>query len=219
MRRRRRRDRRCWSSWRRAIPASSSRRSRLSTVLRRRVAIARAELIVELLHDLREGLGPLSAPSRAAGSRRALGRALFRGRFRRRALTRDLFTGPLDHLLTGQRLFGHVRAEGLEPSPRPPRRTATKPPTHARRTRPENQPTRSPATAHRKGSRPNRTRTRRTAVRAEGLEPPQAFAHQDLNLARLPFPPRPRDLILPYVKAISRRLRSSLVMPSRSDRG
>ena len=31
-------------------------------------------------------------------------------------------------------------------------------------------------------------------VRAEGLEPPQAIAHQDLNLARLPFPPRPRVL-------------------------
>ena len=28
-------------------------------------------------------------------------------------------------------------------------------------------------------------------VRTEGLEPPRAFAHQDLNLARLPFPPRP----------------------------
>lgn len=33
-------------------------------------------------------------------------------------------------------------------------------------------------------------------VRAEGLEPPQATAHQDLNLARLPFPPRPRGLAL-----------------------
>src|SRR5262249_2293787 len=30
------------------------------------------------------------------------------------------------------------------------------------------------------------------AVRAEGLEPPRAEAHQDLNLARMPIPPRPR---------------------------
>ena len=30
-------------------------------------------------------------------------------------------------------------------------------------------------------------------VRAKGLEPPRALAHQDLNLARLPFPPRPRN--------------------------
>ena len=30
-------------------------------------------------------------------------------------------------------------------------------------------------------------------VRAKGLEPPRAFAHQDLNLARLPVPPRPRS--------------------------
>jgi hypothetical protein len=30
-------------------------------------------------------------------------------------------------------------------------------------------------------------------VRAEGLEPPRAEAHQDLNLARLPIPSRPRD--------------------------
>jgi hypothetical protein len=29
-------------------------------------------------------------------------------------------------------------------------------------------------------------------VRTEGLEPPRDFAHQDLNLARLPIPPRPR---------------------------
>ena len=29
-------------------------------------------------------------------------------------------------------------------------------------------------------------------VRAEGLEPPRAEAHQDLNLARMPIPPRPR---------------------------
>ena len=29
-------------------------------------------------------------------------------------------------------------------------------------------------------------------MRAEGLEPPRAFAHQDLNLARIPIPPRPR---------------------------
>jgi hypothetical protein len=30
-----------------------------------------------------------------------------------------------------------------------------------------------------------------TAMRAEGLEPPRAEAHQDLNLARIPIPPRP----------------------------
>ena len=29
-------------------------------------------------------------------------------------------------------------------------------------------------------------------VRAKGLEPPRLFSHQDLNLARLPVPPRPR---------------------------
>src|SRR5439155_23780183 len=29
-------------------------------------------------------------------------------------------------------------------------------------------------------------------MRAEGLEPPRALAHEDLNLARLPVPPRPR---------------------------
>jgi hypothetical protein len=29
-------------------------------------------------------------------------------------------------------------------------------------------------------------------MRAEGLEPPRAEAHQDLNLARIPIPPRPR---------------------------
>ncbi len=29
-------------------------------------------------------------------------------------------------------------------------------------------------------------------VRAEGFEPPRAEAHQDLNLARMPIPPRPR---------------------------
>jgi hypothetical protein len=28
-------------------------------------------------------------------------------------------------------------------------------------------------------------------MRAEGLEPPRAEAHQDLNLARIPIPPRP----------------------------
>ena len=28
-------------------------------------------------------------------------------------------------------------------------------------------------------------------VRAEGLEPPRLLSHQDLNLARLPVPPRP----------------------------
>ena len=33
----------------------------------------------------------------------------------------------------------------------------------------------------------------RHVVRAKGLEPPQAFAYQDLNLARLPFPPRPQE--------------------------
>ena len=31
------------------------------------------------------------------------------------------------------------------------------------------------------------------AMRAEGLEPPQSFDHEDLNLARLPVPPRPRS--------------------------
>src|SRR5689334_18337331 len=30
-------------------------------------------------------------------------------------------------------------------------------------------------------------------VRAEGLEPPRAFAHKDLNLARRPVAPRPQD--------------------------
>jgi hypothetical protein len=35
-------------------------------------------------------------------------------------------------------------------------------------------------------------------MRAEGLEPPRAFAHQDLNLARLTrIPPRPRTAIVP----------------------
>ena len=34
------------------------------------------------------------------------------------------------------------------------------------------------------------------AVRVEGLEPPQAFAHQDLNLARLPIPPHPRGTVI-----------------------
>jgi hypothetical protein len=29
-------------------------------------------------------------------------------------------------------------------------------------------------------------------MRARGIEPPRAEAHQDLNLARLPVPPRPR---------------------------
>ena len=29
-------------------------------------------------------------------------------------------------------------------------------------------------------------------MRARGFEPPRAEAHQDLNLARLPVPPRPR---------------------------
>src|SRR6476620_873801 len=32
------------------------------------------------------------------------------------------------------------------------------------------------------------------SVRAEGLEPPRSFDHQDLNLARLPIPPRPRGM-------------------------
>ena len=44
-----------------------------------------------------------------------------------------------------------------------------------------------------------RARTPATLVRAEGLEPPQAIAHQDLNLARLPFPPRPRVRIFAYL--------------------
>ncbi len=35
---------------------------------------------------------------------------------------------------------------------------------------------------------------RRRPMRAEGLEPPRAEAHQDLNLARIPIPPRPRGL-------------------------
>jgi hypothetical protein len=30
-------------------------------------------------------------------------------------------------------------------------------------------------------------------MRAEGLEPPRPFDHEDLNLARKPVPPRPRD--------------------------
>jgi hypothetical protein len=30
-------------------------------------------------------------------------------------------------------------------------------------------------------------------VRARGLEPPRAEAHRDLNPARLPVPPRPRN--------------------------
>jgi site-specific DNA recombinase len=34
-----------------------------------------------------------------------------------------------------------------------------------------------------------------TLVRAEGLEPPRAEAHQDLNLARIPIPPRPRGAL------------------------
>jgi hypothetical protein len=29
-------------------------------------------------------------------------------------------------------------------------------------------------------------------MRAEGLEPPRPLDHEDLNLARLPVPPRPR---------------------------
>ena len=32
-------------------------------------------------------------------------------------------------------------------------------------------------------------------MRAEGLEPPRAEAHQDLNLARMPIPPRPRGAL------------------------
>ena len=31
------------------------------------------------------------------------------------------------------------------------------------------------------------------AMRAEGLEPPRSFEHEDLNLARLPIPTRPRE--------------------------
>ena len=34
-------------------------------------------------------------------------------------------------------------------------------------------------------------------VRAEGLEPPRAFAHQVLSLARIPVSPRPRFRIVP----------------------
>ena len=32
-----------------------------------------------------------------------------------------------------------------------------------------------------------------TVVRAEGLEPPRPKGHQDLNLTRLPIPPRPPE--------------------------
>ena len=32
-----------------------------------------------------------------------------------------------------------------------------------------------------------------TRMRVRGLEPPRAEAHQDLNLARIPVPPHPRD--------------------------
>src|SRR5215211_1455322 len=32
-------------------------------------------------------------------------------------------------------------------------------------------------------------------MRMEGLEPPRAEAHQDLNLARIPVPPHPRDAV------------------------
>ena len=38
------------------------------------------------------------------------------------------------------------------------------------------------------------------AVRAEGLEPPQAKAHQLLRLARLPIPPRPRAAARPPMR-------------------
>ena len=34
-------------------------------------------------------------------------------------------------------------------------------------------------------------RSRNEAMRAEGLEPPRSCEHEDLNLARLPIPPRP----------------------------
>ena len=37
-----------------------------------------------------------------------------------------------------------------------------------------------------------RTAVREARVRARGFEPLRAEAHQDLNLARLPVPPRPR---------------------------
>ena len=61
-----------------------------------------------------------------------------------------------------------------------------------------------------------------TEVRAEGLEPPRAFAHQDLNLERLPIPPRPRLLKCrcctrywpkPLPKKVG-RLRAAHVRPS-----
>ena len=36
--------------------------------------------------------------------------------------------------------------------------------------------------------------SRATLVRAKGLEPPRPCSHEDLNLARLPIPPRPPDV-------------------------
>jgi hypothetical protein len=35
-------------------------------------------------------------------------------------------------------------------------------------------------------------------VRSRGLEPPRACAHKNLNLARLPIPPRPHDRLLQH---------------------
>jgi hypothetical protein len=44
----------------------------------------------------------------------------------------------------------------------------------------------------------------RGSMRMRGLEPPRAFAHTDLNRARLPIPPHPRGLAI--VPAAAQRL-------------
>jgi hypothetical protein len=53
-------------------------------------------------------------------------------------------------------------------------------------------------------------------VRAEGLEPPRDYAHQDLNLARLPIPPRPRHVIVARFRVTSLR-QNGCVTPSITD--
>ena len=67
----------------------------------------------------------------------------------------------------------------------------------AKETRPTRRPDRrvagAPEGGHRRGvsHRLRRGRRRTGLMRAEGLEPPRPFGHQDLNLARIPIPPRP----------------------------
>ncbi len=58
-------------------------------------------------------------------------------------------------------------------------------------------------------------------VRTRGLEPPQAFAHKILNLARLPIPPRPRsapeDTTKDSVASIALNWILSTVLEERAD--